>query len=86
MIPAASTETSVTSVTPIISADAVDAVRDGLRIELPRASRPGAPPQRAAGQPRTRAIGGTSVGASIATPTNTAEGADAEREQPHLRA
>jgi len=70
--PAASTETRVTSVSPIISADAVDAVRDGFRIELPRARTPGAPPQRAAGCPRTRAIGGTSVGASIATPMKTA--------------
>ena len=48
--PAASTETSVTSVSPIISADAVDAVRDGFRIELPRASMPGC-----AAEPRGRA-------------------------------
>jgi len=59
-------------VSPIINADAVDAVREGLRIELPRASIPAAPPKRAAGKPRTRAIGGTSVGASIDTPMKTA--------------
>ena len=62
----------MTSARPIISAAAVDAVRDGFRTELPRASFPAAPPSLAAGQPRTRASGGTSVGASIATPMKTA--------------
>ena len=66
--PAASTATSVTSASPIISADAVVAVRPGFRIALPRASDPAAPPIFVAGQPSTRANGGTSVGASIATP------------------
>ncbi len=47
--PAASTETSVTSARPIMRADAVDAVRCGFRIALPRASAPAAPPKRAAG-------------------------------------
>ena len=70
--PAASTATSVTSASPIISADAVDAVRPGFRIALPRASVPAAPPSRVAGQPSTRASGGTSVGASIATPMKSA--------------
>ena len=55
-----------------MSADAVDAVRCGLRIELPRASIPAAPPIFVAGQPSTRATGGTRVGASIATPMKTA--------------
>ena len=70
--PEARTDTSVTSASPIISADAVEAVRCGLRIALPRASAPAAPPIRTAGQPSTRASGGTSVFASIATPTKTA--------------
>jgi len=52
--------------------DAVEAVRCGLRIALPRASDPAAPPTRTAGHPSTRASGGTSVFASIATPTNVA--------------
>ena len=40
--PAARTPTSVTSVSPIIRADAVLAVRDGFRVALPRASLPAA--------------------------------------------
>ena len=70
--PAASTDTSVTSASPIIRADAVEAVRAGLRIALPRARLPATPPIRVAGQPSTAASGGTSVFASIATPTNMA--------------
>ncbi len=70
--PVASTETSVTSARPIISADAVEAVRAGLRIAFPRASLPAVPPILVAGQPRVEASGGTSTFASIATPTNTA--------------
>ena len=50
-MPAASTATSVTSARPIISADAVDAVRCGLRRALSRASEPAAPPIFVAGQP-----------------------------------
>ena len=57
VIPAASTETSVTSARPIISADAVEAVRCGFRRALSRASMPAAPPNRAAGQPSTHANG-----------------------------
>ena len=51
MIPAASTATSVTSASPIISAAAVEAVRCGFRRALSRASTPAAPPIRVAGQP-----------------------------------
>ena len=43
-MPAARTETSVTSASPIMSADAVDAVRSVLRCALLRASAPAAPP------------------------------------------
>src|SRR5207302_2989152 len=56
--PEARTETSVTSARPIINADAVEAVRCGFRIALPRASDPAAPPTRTAGHPSTRASGG----------------------------
>ncbi len=70
--PAASTETSVTSARPIISAEAVEAVRAGLRMAFARARRPAAPPSLVAGHPRTEASGGTSVLASMATPTNRA--------------
>ena len=66
-----STATNVTSVRPIISAAAVEAVRPGLRIAFSRASLPAAPPRRAAGAPTTRASGLTSRGASIATPTKS---------------
>ena len=68
MIPAASVATSVTSARPIISADAVEAVRCGLRRALSRASRPAAPPSRAAGAPSEAASGRTSRAAKSATP------------------
>ncbi len=68
MIPAASTETSVTSASPIISADAVEAVRCGFRRALSRASAPAAPPILAAGQPSTHANGRAIRAESSATP------------------
>ena len=46
--PWATTVTRVTSATPIIIAEAVTAVRPGLRIALRRASRPAEPPTRSA--------------------------------------
>ena len=58
----------VTSVSPIISAAAVEAVRPGLRTALAPASSPATPPTRRAGQPTTRASGFTSRGASSAMP------------------
>src|SRR2546429_2795085 len=51
--------TNVTRAKPIISAEAVDAVRFVLRIVLSRASTPAAPPMRVAGQPRIEARGRT---------------------------
>ena len=57
--PCATTVTSVTSATPIISAEAVTAVRPGLRIALRRASRPAEPPIRSAGRPTIEAISRT---------------------------
>ena len=51
----ATTVTAVTSITPIISALAVTAVRPGWRIALRRASRPAEPPTAAAGAPTSPA-------------------------------
>ena len=70
-MPAASVATSVTSARPIISADAVDAVRCGFRRELSRASTPAAPPSRMAGQPRIPESTGMAGADSMATPTKT---------------
>ena len=53
---------------PIISAAAVEAVRDGFLIEFDRASTPATPPIFVAGQPMAEASGRTSRGASIVTP------------------
>ena len=61
----------MTSASPIISADAVEAVRAGLRDELPSASSPAAPPIFVAGHPRTFTSGGTSLGANIEKPMNS---------------
>ena len=52
--PAATTVTSVTSATPIVSAVAVVIVRPGWRIALRRASPPAAPPTACAGRPEQR--------------------------------
>ena len=70
-MPAASTATSVTRASPIISAAAVDAVRCGLRRALSRASTPAAPPIFAAGQPSAFASGRTIRDESRATPKKT---------------
>ena len=61
MIPAASIDTSVTSASPIISADAVEAVRCGLRWAFSRARLPAVPPIFVAGQPSAVASGVTSL-------------------------
>ncbi len=58
--PLATTVTAVTSVTPIVSAAAVTAVRPGLRMALRRASTPALPPRRSAGRPTTDATPRTS--------------------------
>ena len=60
--------TKVTSASPIISADAVEAVRAGFRVALSRARIPGAPPIDRAGAPSTAASGRTTLGAFIETP------------------
>src|SRR3954467_733988 len=68
--PAPSTATTVTSVSPTISAAAVDAVRLGLRTEFELARSPAIPPLRRAGAPTSRASGFTRCGAASATPRN----------------
>ncbi len=57
--PLATTVTAVTSITPIISALAVPAVRPGWRIALRRASLPAEPPIAAAGRPSSDAAART---------------------------
>ena len=66
--PAAKIAVKTTSASPIISADAVIAVRCGWRSAFSRASRPGMPWMRSSGRPISRASGRTSTGASTATP------------------
>ena len=56
-----------TSATPIIRAAAVDAVRFGVRMAFSRPRAPLTPPNRAIGQPITRATGRASTGANTAT-------------------
>ncbi len=70
MIPAESTATSVTRASPIISADAVEAVRCGFRLEFSRARLPTAPARRVAGHPRNSTSAGTNRAESSATPMN----------------
>ncbi len=66
--PAAKIATSTTSATPIISAEAVTAVRWGWRRVFSRASMPVRPWKRASGRPIRPLSGRTSVGASSANP------------------
>ena len=79
--PLATTVTAVTSITPIISALAVTAVRPGWRIALRRASRPAEPPMAAAGRPssdaaaRTRRDGRRSLRAPGSASRSAATGA-----------
>ena len=58
-----------TRASPTMSADAVWAVRRGLRMEFSRPSRPEMPSRRASGRPMTLAIGRATAGARRATPT-----------------
>ena len=71
-VEAASTDAAPTSAMPIISALAVDAVRRGLRVTLPRASPPSGRIQATAGAASTRRPAGTTLGASISAPITTA--------------
>ena len=78
---APSTATTVTSARPIMSAAAVDAVRDGLRIAFSRASSPGRPPTRSAGQPTTAASGLHEPGSEQGDPEEERERPDTEQEE-----
>ena len=66
--PAAKMATSTTSATPIISAEAVTAVRCGWRRLFSRASVPVTPCRRTSGRPIRPLSGRTRVGASSAKP------------------
>ena len=70
-MPCPTTETNTTSDRPIMSADAVAAVRPGSRIALRRASEPALPPIRSSGRPMTEASGRASLGETRATPRNS---------------
>ena len=67
---APNTEMVETSARPTMSADAVCAVRRGLRIEFCRPRRPETP--RASGRPMTLDIGRATRGANMPTPTKIA--------------
>ena len=62
---------NATRPTPIINADAVAAVRLGLRIAFSRASCPQIPRSRGSGQPMNRLSGSATVRPRTATPKNT---------------
>ena len=72
--------TKVTSASPIISADAVEAVRFGFRFELSRASTPAVPPNWVAGQPSTEASGRTTFAALRRDAEEEQQDAGAQRE------
>ena len=71
--------TVVTSARPIMSAEAVLAVRSGLRVALRWARRPGVRKIGAIGRPRVPATGTATTGLSWATPMNTARAPSASR-------
>ena len=82
---APNTAMAETSASPTIRAEAVWAVRRGLRMEFSRPSRPDMPSRRASGRPMTLAIGRATAGASIATPTKTEDRAQAHQLDGRLR-
>ncbi len=63
-----STEKALTSARPIINADAVDALRRGLRMAFSRPSRPVAPNRAGSGLPMTLVTGRASSGERVDTP------------------
>jgi hypothetical protein len=66
---APNTDIAATRARPIMSAEAVWAVRRGLRIEFSRPSLPGSPSSRASGRPITLDSGRAIAGESMVTPT-----------------
>src|SRR3954454_6773850 len=69
--PAAKIVTPETRASPIISAAAVEAVREVLRVAFSRASCPVTPRRLSIGRPTSDAIGRTSRDENIAVPMNT---------------
>ena len=74
---APNTAMAETRAMPIMSAEAVWAVRRGLRIEFNRPSFPAAPNARASGRPIAADNGRATAGASMATPKRTSRAATA---------
>ena len=68
-IDAPNTDMADTRAMPTMRADAVCAVRRGLRIEFSRPSRPGIPVRRATGRPIALASGRAKPGATMEVPT-----------------
>ena len=68
-----------TSARPTMRADAVCAVRRGLRMEFSRPSRPDMPSRRASGRPMTLDIGRATAGASRATPDEDQDGPEPDQ-------
>ena len=66
---APTTDVVAISVTPIMRAPAVDAVRRGLRAAFSRASRPGIPNRAWMGRPSTRTTGRAIAGLATLRPT-----------------
>ena len=75
---APNTAMAETRASPTINADAVWAVRRGLRIEFSRPNRPDIPSTRLSGRPMTLDIGRATAGASLATPTKISDGTEAD--------
>ena len=65
---------------PIMSAEAVWAVRRGLRIEFNRPSFPAAPNAPASGRPMTADNGRATAGASMATPKRSKQGSHSHKQ------
>src|SRR6476469_6251979 len=66
---APNTDIAATRARPTMSAEAVCAVRRGLRMEFSRPSLPGSPRTRASGRPIKRQIRGAVAGGSMGAPT-----------------
>ena len=80
---APNTAMAETRAMPIISAEAVWAVRRGLRIELSRPSLPASPNAPASGRPMAEDNGRATAGASMATPKRRQQGSHGYKQ--HVR-
>ena len=78
-------EMNATRVTPIISAEAVAAVRFGFRMAFSRARLPATPRRRGRGLPSSQLTGRARTGPSTTVPTNTQQGAEADQRERRRR-